>query len=289
MEDNKCKMCNKLFTNKQSLQRHENKKIKCNIKTDYKCNRCNKYFTQKKNLIQHNEKNNCILINTDIQLNVSNKEEHKNALLDILNSKLNNENKIKLIKIINPNLNDMSINDILNNDVSINTKIVLLNTKVAININMHNTNTNSNNIINYNINNFGNENVDYIANKSLLKLIKNNYSEDILLKLSDEIYLNEKHPENQTIKIDNLNNKFCKVKEKNKWITTTKDAALKKIFDRVFDIVINCIDETQDVINEEKINIINGYIEKDFEDEIIVEAVKKLALNIYNFYNSSII
>jgi hypothetical protein len=140
---------------------------------------------------------------------------------------------------------------LLNNDVSINTKIVLLNTKVATNINMHNTN--SNNIINYNINNFGNENVDYIANKSLLKLIKNNYSEDILLKLSDEIYLNEKHPENQTIKIDNLNNKFCKVKEKNKWITTTKDAALKKIFDRVFDIVINCIDETQDVINEEKI------------------------------------
>ena len=53
-------------------------------------------------------------------------------------------------------------------------------------------------------------------------------------EISDEIYLNEKHPENQTIKIDNLNNKFCKVKEKNKWITTTKDSAKEKIFSKPY-------------------------------------------------------
>ena len=32
----------------------------------------------------------------------------------------------------------------------------------------------------------------------------------------------------------------------------------------------------------------NGYIEKDFDDDIIIETVKKLALDIYNFYNSSV-
>jgi hypothetical protein len=286
MEDYKCKKCNTIFTAKSSLERHMNKKNKCDMVTDYKCKKCNKYFKQKNNLIQHQEKDFCVSI---ININ-NNLPSINNDMRNILNSECTIDEKAELVKTLNDNLDIVRIKNIININIPLETKISLfVNAKKTVTtIN----NTNSNNITNNNhilINNFGNENVDYITNKALTRLIKNNYSEELLLKISDEIYLNEKHPENQTIKIDNLNNKFCKVKEKNKWITTTKDAALKKIFDRVFEIVINCIDDTNDVITEEKINIINGYIEKDFEDEIIVEAVKKLALNIYNFYNSSVI
>jgi uncharacterized C2H2 Zn-finger protein len=286
MNNYKCNNCNNIFVSKQSLEKHINKKIKCDIVTDYKCNKCNKYFKQKKNLLQHQEKDLCASTQ-----NISNNEPSiNNDMRNILTCECTIDEKAELIKTLNDNLDIVRIKNIININIPLETKISLfVNAKKTVTtIN----NTNSNNITNNNhilINNFGNENVDYITNKALTRLIKNNYSEELLLKISDEIYLNEKHPENQTIKIDNLNNKFCKVKEKNKWITTTKDAALKKIFDRVFEIVINCIDDTNDVITEEKINIINGYIEKDFEDEIIVEAVKKLALNIYNFYNSSVI
>ena len=286
MNNYKCNNCNNIFVSKQSLEKHINKKIKCDTVTDYKCNKCNKYFKQKKNLLQHQEKDSCI----QIEVITIETPSMTNDMRNILTCDCTIDEKAELIKTLNDNLDIVRIKNIININIPLETKISLfVNAKKTVTtIN----NTNSNNITNNNhilINNFGNENVDYITNKALTRLIKNNYSEELLLKISDEIYLNEKHPENQTIKIDNLNNKFCKVKEKNKWITTTKDAALKKIFDRVFEIVINCIDETKDVITEEKINIINGYIEKDFEDEIIVEAVKKLALNIYNFYNSSVI
>ena len=288
MENFICNYCKLIFKSKFSLDRHQNKKNKCDKQTNYKCSKCNKYFKEKRNLTQHIEKDICkIPVIESNTLNID-----KNNIESIIESNCSIQDKIFFLKTLGVKMDDIAISKILESVISVPAKVACLNN----NINtknvpiINNTNTNSNNTTNnILINNFGNENVDYIANKSLLKLIKNNYSEDIFLKLSDEIYLNEKHPENQTIKINNLNNKFCKVKEKNKWITTTKDAALKKIFDRVFDIVINCIDETETEISEEKINIINGYIEKDFNDELVIEAVKKLALNIYNFYNSSVI
>ena len=93
---------------------------------------------------------------------------------------------------------------------------------------------------------------------------------------------------NQTIKIDNLNNKFCKIKQNNKWITADKNEPLKKIFNRACEIVSMCIMENKDMYKEAQLETINGYIEKDFDDEIIIETVKKLALDIYNFYNTSI-
>ena len=46
MENFICKKCNILFATKSSLERHLNKKSKCDTITDYKCNRCNKYFKQ---------------------------------------------------------------------------------------------------------------------------------------------------------------------------------------------------------------------------------------------------
>ena len=49
-----------------------------------------------------------------------------------------------------------------------------------------------------------------------------------------------------------------------------------------------CIMENKDMYKEAQLETINGYIEKDFDDEIIIETVKKLALDIYNFYNTSI-
>jgi hypothetical protein len=284
METYICNLCDHPFISKFSLERHQQKKKKCNVLTEFKCNKCNKCFAQKKNLIQHTEKELCKIDVISKKSSPETKNEH--AILDILNSKITTESKIKLIKVINSTLIDENILEILNNDIPINTKIILLNTKAT--VKSQTINNTTNNTINYNFNNFDQENLEYLGDKYLKKLITSNaYGESIFLKLSNEIYLNEQHPENQTIKIDNLNNKFCKIKENNKWITATKDTALKKIFNKACSIVETIITENKNSISEKQIKQINDYIERDFEDKAIVESVKKLALNIYNFYNST--
>jgi len=285
MNEIKCKLCNTIFVNKQALQKHENKKRKCNIVTEFKCTKCNKFFTQKKNLIYHNEKDSCktIIISESPDLN--------NTLTQILNDNNDLNDKIFFIKKITSNTED-EIKKIIESKYDINAKIVLLtsNTKTIPTVN----NTTNNTTNNIQFNNFGNENIDYFNENYLKKLINTVSSarsiggEDVLLKLTNEIYLNEQHPENQTIKIDNLNNKFCKVKKNNKWIMADKNESLKKIFNRVCEIVSMCIMENKDTYKETQLETINGYIEKDFEDEIIIETIKKLALDIYNFYNSTI-
>ena len=163
-----------------------------------------------------------------------------------------------------------------------NTKILSL--KNTINNKSIITNTNSNNTVNnININNFGNENIDYLTPKYFENLLKNNYGKDSLLKLSNEIYLNKDRPNNNTIKIDNLNNKYCKIIENNKWITTTKESALRKIFLTVSDLVLLILDDVKDKVPEKRRQIISDYLEKDFEDEYIKETITEFILNIYNF------
>ena len=59
MENAICNLCNLSFMNKYSLERHRNKKLKCNKITEYKCENCNKCFTQKKSLLSHITKKLC--------------------------------------------------------------------------------------------------------------------------------------------------------------------------------------------------------------------------------------
>jgi hypothetical protein len=285
MSEITCKLCNSIFVNKQALQKHENKKRKCNVPTEFRCNKCNKFFTQKKNLIYHNDNDSCkpIIVSTTNDIN--------NTLAQIINDNNEINDKIFFIKKITTNTED-EIKKIIESKYDINAKIVLLTCNNSKNIQTINNTTNTTNNIQFN--NFGNENIEYFNDNYLKKLINTVNSankvgaQSVFLKLSNEIYLNEQHPENQTIKIDNLNNKFCKIKQNNKWITADKNESLHKIFNRACEIVSMCIMENKDMYKEAQLETINGYIEKDFDDEIIIETVKKLALDIYNFYNSTV-
>jgi hypothetical protein len=66
----KCTDCNKLFNNKQALNSHQNRIIKCN--QVFNCNKCNKQFHTIENLRKHeNKKINCI--NEKFECNKCNK------------------------------------------------------------------------------------------------------------------------------------------------------------------------------------------------------------------------
>ena len=81
------------------------------------------------------------------------------------------------------------------------------------------------------------------------------------------------------VTIVNKIGKFCKVIEDNKWITTTKDKALQNIFIKVADILMKFMDDLSDSIPEKQMDIINDYLNKDFEDIYIKETVKEFILN----------
>jgi hypothetical protein len=281
MNSAQCKLCTQVFSSKQILDQHLNKKNKCNVKTEYKCKMCKKYFKSNFNLKRHEENNTCNInnkVNKTEQMFIPNEKTIKEILE-------NNENdKLFFLKTIGLTMSDEEINKIINSNLTIDTKIAIISCKInksnsITNINSNNT---TNNIL---VHNFGNEKIDYLSNDYYTKLLKYNYGKDTFLKLSNEIYLNKDKPENSTIKINNVNNKLCKIKKDDKWITTTKDDALKNIFNKIAEIISMIMDDDdiKTKVSDKKLKIIDDYLEKDFEDEIIKEAIRDFILNIYDY------
>lgn len=288
MKEYICNICNTIFSTNQSLERHHNRKIKCNIKTEFKCSNCNKCFKQKKNLLDHQMNKIC---NNKIKL--ENKKETINnidnkTIIEILNNE--DDDKIFLLRALGLNIIDDEINKIIKSKISMDAKADIIRNIINKSTGSitNSNNTNSNNTTNININNFGNENLDYLSTKYFEKLLLNNCGKDSFLKLSNEIYLNKNKPNNNTIKVDNIDNKYCKIIENNKWITTTKESALQKIFLKVSNIIIIILEDVKETVPEKRRDIITGYLEKDFEDPYIKEAIKDFILNIYNFTTNEI-
>jgi rubredoxin len=291
-----CNKCNIIFSNKQALERHQSKKFKCDIKTQFKCNVCNRSFKQKKNLIEHSINKVC---ENKVKIVKEVKEEKEsnniiddNTIIEILINE--DDDRIFLLRTIGLNITDDEINKILKSKISNTSKINIIKntinklTKDTIKNNsiLNSNNNNNNTINNININNFGNENIDYLSTKYFEKLLTNNYGKDSFLKLSNEIYLNKDRPNNNTIKIDNLNNKYCKIVENNKWITTTKESALKKIFSKVSNILLLIMDDdVNGKVPEKRKETIRDYLEKDFDDdnEDLKDTITEFILDIYNF------
>jgi len=278
MENQICKLCNTIFSSKYTLQRHQNKQTKCNNNTEFKCNNCGKCFKFNKNLKEHQKNDICNKKNITFSNDLSLDDNIKNILLA-------NDDTIFYLKVLGLVMEEENIKKIIDGKLPLATKISLI--KSNINNKPTISNNNSNNTINttnnIQINSFGNEKTDYLTNEYFIKLLNNNYGKDSFLKLSNEIYLNKDKPDNNTIKIDNLNNKYCKIIENDKWVTTTKDKALKDLFNRVTEILMNFMDDLEESIPEKRRDIISNYLEKDVDDEYIKETLTELILNIYNF------
>jgi hypothetical protein len=245
MDKFKCEICSETFKSKFSLERHHNKKNKCNIITNFQCLNCNKYFKYKKNLSEHQEKNICnnknniikeiekdeLIVENKINNNYINNDDI--SLKILIDSNITNDKKIELIH----KYHKIEINDLItifDSNLKTDEKITVINnffknklndlnnTKISninngtINTNQTN-NTTTNTTNNIQINNFGKEKIDYLDNEYFKDLIMNNHIQTAYMKLIEDTYLHKDHPENKTIKIDNLNNKFGFVFEDGKW------------------------------------------------------------------------
>jgi hypothetical protein len=125
MNNFKCNLCSHLFTTKQSLQKHIDKKLKCNEATEFQCKKCNRYFQQKKNLVEHTEKKTCNFV-IPIKVPIQKKLTKDDNIKNILNSTIPIENKYKLIKLINNDLILENLIEIINSKLPIDTTISLI-------------------------------------------------------------------------------------------------------------------------------------------------------------------
>ena len=132
----KCNKCHEIFKTKNNLIKHINKKIKCNITTEFQCIICLKYFSCKKSLNEHCKKNNCVEkqnINENIEYlndDNNNKSKIRQVLKLYLESNMSNDDKAKLIKIHINTLEIDLIKTILKSDLPLDGKVLAFSTYI---------------------------------------------------------------------------------------------------------------------------------------------------------------
>lgn len=102
-------------------------------------------------------------------------------------------------------------------------------------------NINKGTVNNYYVNDFGKENLDYITDKVVRKLLKKPGS--ALQNLIIKIHFNEDHKENFNVKITNLNNPYGYIMQNNEWSIIKKKELIERILEDKIDILDIYINE----------------------------------------------
>ena len=280
-----CDMCEQIFKTKQNLDKHLNKKFKCNIISEFQCDDCKKYFTNKKNYNYHLNQQSCKKKN---EINM----ESNDFIESILNANISNDTKINLLKIKGILLNETEINEILNSNNLINIKKELIKCGFEKKSNINNisnstvsTNSNNNNNItnNIQINNFGKENLSYMDNEYFKNLILNQHIEKGYVQLIKDIYLNKDHPENNTVKVENLNNKYAHIYNNGKWDAILKADLKEQLHKKNYTILKMYYDKFKKQMTMPKKEETRVFLQRDdFSDPHMMYVIDKIVLLFYN-------
>ena len=291
-----CDLCGKDFRLKKYLDQHKNKKKVCNLITEYQCSKCKRYFRQKKCLLEHI--NNAICDqskNTDIQL-YSNEEKKVDIVIkSILKSKLDDTKKSELLNDHLVISND-KLNTILNSGMTLDEQVINLSlynkntqngTKISANINngsiTNETNSHNNITNNIQINNFGKEDISYLDNEYFKNLIMNQHIENGYVQLIKDIYLNKEHPENGTIKVENLNNKYAHVYKGGKWDTILKYDLREQMHKKNYTILKMHYDKLKKAMSLPKKEETYVFLARDeLSDPHMMYVIDKIILLFYN-------
>ena len=310
-----CHLCYRIFKTKQQLTNHNNAKNRCNEPTDFQCINCLKFFRSKYAMKQHSEKNGCSKINkynkdkielfkknevNDIDIDYNELKYKNNTDIDnqnfdidkkqsikiILKSDFEIDKKIKLIKAIYDIDIDI-LNDIINkSSIDIDNKILLISqcSHIEKNNESNITTNNFNNQItnNIQINNFNNENISYLDKAYFDNLLKYDM-EKAYLTLTKDIYLRLDHPENRTIRVENINNKYAYVFERGKWRGILKSTLKELLYKKNTKLIKIHLDLIKDVIDEKNKNKIKIFLGRDFEEDPYLKEVNdKMVLLFYS-------
>jgi hypothetical protein len=283
-----CEDCNKIFDTKQHLKQHQMRKNKCNVVSTYQCKLCNKYFKYKKNLNEHD--NNC---NIDDKIVTSSSDKIEVAIKSILLSSIDVDSKIVLFRKHNISEDDNTIKLIINSDMDINGKVINLisftkSSKISnANINNGTINTkteNSHNVTNnIQINSFGKEDISYLDNEYFKNLIMNQHIEKGYVQLIKDIYLNKAHPENGTVKVENINNKYAHIYRNDKWDVILKADLKEQIHKKNYTVLKMHYDKLRKSMSLPKREETRTFLARDDSgDPHMMYVIDKIILLFYN-------
>jgi len=163
---------------------------------------------------------------------------------------------------------------------------------VESNLNIIN-NTINNNIGTFNniqINNFGKENQDYLNNEYFSKLLNKNDFKNVYLTLTKDIYLRVDHPENRTIKVENINNKYAYVYERDKWRGILKSELKEILYKKNKKLIKVHLETLKDIIDESNSNNIKLYLARNIDiDPVMKDLNEKMILLFYTGKEKNIV
>lgn len=295
MEEYKCPICYQLFKCKNNLIKHQEKKNKCNIITPFKCEKCCKYFKQNRSLLTH--MNKCDFKNNKISI-ITEDNHNYTAIRSIIISKDTDDVKLLLLKKYNTVMSDDELKIMLKSSMLLDGKVSLfysmLNSDSYLNINSNtiknntiknNTVENSNNNVtnNIQINNFGNEKIDYLDKDYFKDLIMNQHIEKGYVQLIKDIYLNKEHPENKTVKVENINNKYALVFNNDKWDTILKSDLKEMIHKKNYTVLKMHYDKLKKSMSAPKREETYSFLARDeTDDPHMMYVIDKIILLFYN-------
>lgn len=234
MSEYRCINCNKYYTDLHDYKRHLNRKKPCNMKMKYQCVTCNGIFTTKPSLNRH-------ILNIHKDLLETNKEIEK----DTENTNLDNisNEKINTSSFDNNTIGNENTIATINGDNNIANSVVL------------------------NINVYGKENVEYITNEKLKKML---LSGNDLLEVIKHKHFNINHKENFNFHLlDKFNHKYTMVKNQNTgvvdWIVKDTDIFFSSLINRALGFLEERLYDNVDDVDKEvekKIIELNEMIEK---------------------------
>lgn len=207
----------------------------------YMCRYCDKEYTHRQSRLKH--ENNC-------------REKEMFTKDEVIALLADSKNKDKLIN-------------------ELQKQIEVLLTKVGNTTNNTNNNTQNNYII---INAFGKENMDYITDNYVKKLLDKENGYNFIPKLLKDIHFNPEHKENMNICIPNKKRSLAKIYDGDKWVLEEKKGTIEKMTDNAYKTLIDNYDENK---NKQWKKIVDGDLYPDDEEttEKIQKSTELMVLN----------
>ncbi len=258
------------------------------------CKICNKQYSSNSSLWNHTSK-----FHKSVKDYHDNPSDNPNNPLIILHDK-NNKNEIVAVKTYDCKLCKKSFKYFQNRwrHEKICTKkneiIVKENTTNIQNIN-NTTNNINNGTINNNtiiINNFNEDNVKYISNDFMKRVLDRLacYDDESLKggipHLVENIKFNKGHKENNNVQITNVKSKVAKKYIENKWQHVKKDQMLREMHNTALKVLQKWVDENKDTITKKMMDGLKDYtnISPSYKKKVIHEEINLLG---YNYYKNN--
>jgi hypothetical protein len=272
---NQCTKCDKCFSRKSVLQRHNNNNA-CIFTDKIKCDFCDKMYTSRESMLRH-VKQNCkgkedemnekeiynIIANMQSKLDKFDKMQakfDKIAEMEALITRLTKENeKLKSTK---------------------NGKPIMKGNITNVNGNVTNVKGNMKIVNNIMLVGYGKEDISKISKNNIVDGVKDGFYST--LSLTDAIHFNPEYPEYHNVYISSMKNQYAMMYDGTNWTLVMKDYLINKLYTDKRNYIEENLDDFLDSLTRSQKNALDRWMDTDESHDKIKEIKNKIKLLLYN-------